>query len=174
LIHFRKLKLGDIDNIYRDEELKKLLVVDPRGEKFAIVMEEEGKIIGGASGYIENSCAMLQAIVVKDKQQSTVLKDGLLRSLIHILDLEGMNVLLTRDKDLIYEKIGFNEYMPEDREKIQLGELISEDLKEVGFSWLNIKDFFRSSCNKNGLESTKISCKDSQGIPADLSWRKQE
>lgn len=142
MIEFRKMKLGDLDTIYQDKELRPLITVLPKGHKFAVVIEEDGQILGGASGYTEDNAAFLQCTVVKDMEQSSLYKDGLIRSLIHLLELDGIDYLFVREDDPLYLKIGFEKIQHLDRMADQFNEMILEDIRQGNALCINFDKFF--------------------------------
>ena len=106
---FRKLSLHDITSIYEDMELRALLTVKPVGKKFGVVMDIDGCLKGGITGYIDGDGAMIQELRIKGKDDNDLYRDGLLRSSMHALELDGVKMLFTKsteDKD-IYTNIGF-------------------------------------------------------------------
>ena len=142
MISFRKMKLGDLDKIYKDEEIRSLITVAPKGVKFAVVIELNEKIIGGASGYVDNNAAIAQCIVVKDCNEKSIYKDGLIRSLIHFLELDGIEYLLVNETDPIYKGIGFQELKGNEGFINYLGEEAKRDISAESSQWINLKEFF--------------------------------
>ena len=47
-----------------------MVTVPPIGEKFGVVIDDRGKIIGGATGYTDEDSAVIQKIVIDDVAQS--------------------------------------------------------------------------------------------------------
>lgn len=144
MISFRKMKLGDLDSIYKDEEIRPLITIAPKGVKFAVIAEQEEKILGGASGYVENNAAIVQYINVKDINEKSLYKDGLIRSLIHFLELDGVELLFVNEKDPIYHSIGFLELQGTEEFVKYLGEEIKTDIIVKNTIWINLNEFFRS------------------------------
>ncbi len=107
MIRFRRMRLEDMEAVYGEPSLRSLITVAPKGDKFAVVIEDDGRILGGATGYTEHTCAIIQAIHVLSGEGHALYKDGLVRSLIHILELDGFTWLLTVDQDQVYDTIGF-------------------------------------------------------------------
>ena len=60
MVRFRKLKLGDLDFIYKDPDLRPLITTAYKGNSFAVVVEEGERIIGGVSGYATDTYAFLK------------------------------------------------------------------------------------------------------------------
>ncbi len=144
MIRFRKLRVGDLDEVYQDDELRPLITGKPKGRRFAAVVDEEEQILGGVSGYLKDKAAYIQCVILKDMKQKDVYQDGLIRSLIHFLDLDGAEYLFVRrEKDeALYRKIGFQPIRAEIRK--QSAE-IPDALQKGDILWLNLKDFFEES-----------------------------
>jgi hypothetical protein len=138
------MKLGDLDSIYQDKDLRPLITIQPKGHKFAAVIEEEGLILGGASGYAEDRAAFLQCAVIKEVEQRSLYKDGLIRSLIHFLELDGTDFLFVREDDPLYREIGFHKIQPDSEFTDQLSETIEEDIQQGNILCINLKEFFIS------------------------------
>ncbi|HHY82064.1 MAG TPA: hypothetical protein GX505_05210 [Clostridiales bacterium] len=143
MISFRKMKLGDLENIYKDTEIRPLITVTPKGKKFAVVIELDEQIIGGASGYVENNAAIAQSVIVKESDQKHLYKDGLIRSLIHFLELDGIELLFINDIDPLYQIIGFHELQGNEDFLSNLGDEANNDIKINHTLWINLKDFFK-------------------------------
>lgn len=109
MLIFRKMMLEDLSQIYNDMDLRPLITVSPNDKKFGIVIDSDGHIIGGVTGYIDGKNAMIQEIIVKSQDNYAMYKDGLIRALIHMLDLDGIKLLFAspiEDRE-IYTDIGF-------------------------------------------------------------------
>jgi len=144
MVSFRKLKLGDLDPIYKDPELRPLITTAYKGNSFAVVIEFENKIIGGASGYVINSLSFLKKVIIKNSEYRSLYMDGLIRSLIHFLELDGINFLFVEDSNQIYLNIGFNKLQgSEDFIKEYPDIKIQFDRESKHIYWINVKDFFK-------------------------------
>ena len=144
MVNFRKMRIGDLDAIYQDEELRPLITVQPKGRKFAAVMEEDGQILGGVSGYLEEKAAFIQCAVMKDMEQGSLYKDGLIRSLIHFLDLDGTECLFVRENDPVYREIGFEAIRPEKVALDQFSKKVQKELQQDNILWIDLKEFFHN------------------------------
>lgn len=142
MIRFRRLELKDLDDVYQDPHLRNLLLVEPAGEKFGVVLESEGRLLGGITGYTLADWGRIQRTCVRPEAQDTELLDGLLRSVIHILELSGCAYLLSEESGPLYQRAGF-----------QSIEVLSEPVPDAfadtlpegrSFFWLNLPAFFRS------------------------------
>ena len=99
MIIFRKIKLEDLDVIYNDQILRPLLTAeapDP-GQRFGMVIERDKCIVGGVCGYRLYGRAFINCVIIKNSREEAVLLDGLIRSLIHVLDREGVKELYAVD-----------------------------------------------------------------------------
>ena len=110
MVNFRKLKLGDLDRIYKDTELRPLITSSYKGNSFAVVVELDNEIIGGASGYVVGSTAFMKNVIIKDVKQHLLYMDGLIRSLIHFLELDGLEILFVEGKALYLLPLAFTDY----------------------------------------------------------------
>ncbi|MGI6188517.1 MAG: hypothetical protein GX041_07360 [Clostridiales bacterium] len=119
MLVFRKIKSEDLDIIYRDKTLRPLLTagIPDRYQRFAVVIERDKRITGGASGYRIDDRAYCNCIVIKDPEDEAVLFDGLIRSLIYVLDREEVKEIYTAGGiyQQRYERIGFKPVKPEAR-----------------------------------------------------------
>jgi len=149
---FRKLSLHDIALIYEDMELKPLLTVKPMCQKIGVVMDIDGCLKGGITGYIDREGAMIQKLKIKKEYATPLCKDGLIRSLIHALDLNGIKLLFTKKtEDIdIYTNIGFKKIDSIILDSnIILGDIIKKDIGRDHIFFINLKDFFnKNSCNR--------------------------
>lgn len=141
MIRFRKMEIEDIDNIYNDPELRPLVTLPPRAERFAVVAEEKDMLIGGAAGYINSKYAFAEYIVITCKEQHDIFEDGLIRSLIHILESEGINYLFVREGEdcSVYGQIGFRgiKEWPKDSPIPRITDLSADEL-----IWIDLNNFF--------------------------------
>lgn len=110
MLTFRKIKLEDLDIIYSNPSLWPLITTFTKGEKFAVVIDEDGCLKGGVSGYITDEQAFISCVIIQNTFNENALKDGLIRSLIYILERNGVKTLsITDDEkdDPLYKTIGF-------------------------------------------------------------------
>ena len=138
MVNFRKLKLGDLDRIYKDTELRPLITSSYKGNSFAVVVELDNEIIGGASGYVVGSTAFMKNVIIKDVKQHLLYMDGLIRSLIHFLELDGLEILFVEGESPVFTSIGFY--------RLQGTEEFLSDCKEIlsgrkDVYWINVKNF---------------------------------
>lgn len=145
MVNFRRMKIGDLDSIYKDQEIRSIITTSsPNKPKFAVVIEENNHIQGGASGYIMENAALLQNIVVKQHENSTVYKDGLIRAMIHFLELDGMDFLIVRDEDTIYTDIGFHLLQEDESFSVGLVRHMEEEFANTNsIYWIALKNFFK-------------------------------
>ncbi|NLI59910.1 MAG: hypothetical protein GX375_00580 [Clostridiales bacterium] len=147
MLHFRKMDIEDLQYIYSDDYLKPLLTVDPVGDKFGVLIDEDGIMRGGLTGYTDGRGAMIQMIRVPEGPQQSQLKEGLLRAAIYMLDKDNINYVFFKGKmEDIFISVGFSIY---DKSNISLseeiGQLITNDLEEQ-FAFLDVEDFFNQPC----------------------------
>lgn len=129
MILFRSMGLEDLSPILQNDALKPLLTVAPKGEKWGLVLEISDSILGGMTGYYEKQgerkCAFIQCLQLVEELDTPQYRDGMLRSAINKVDLEGAYDLFC-PKEIVgnLQAIGF--------QKIKEGELL----------YLNTKEFF--------------------------------
>lgn len=112
MLTFRRMTIDDLDTIYRDIGLRPLLTTPSLGKKFGVVIDLDDNIIGGVTGYIDGKNATIQKLIVKDQKNYIMYKDGLIRTLIHTLDLDGIRLLFVEPKEDVnlYTNIGFQKF----------------------------------------------------------------
>ena len=92
MILFRSMGLEDLSPILQNDALKPLLTVAPKGEKWGIVLEIGGSILGGITGYYEYELgkkrAYVQCLRLVNELDTPQYRDGMLRSAINKVDLE--------------------------------------------------------------------------------------
>jgi len=127
--------LEDIDYIYNNKLLRPLVTVPPIGEKFGVVIDEEGNIRGGATGYTENEKAVIQKIIVENtsQTQNALLKEALIRSVIYILERHGVKkIFIDKSEEEICRKIGFEDW--------------EEENKGASILYIDTEKFFENPC----------------------------
>jgi hypothetical protein len=146
MIQYRKMQLDDLDFIYKDPELRPLVTSYAKTARFAVLVECDNSIFGGVTGFTVKNAAFIQVLIIKEKEkkQQKIYKDGLIRSLIHILERDGIEIIFVDlDKeDNAYYKIGFKklegkEYFIKDLEKP-----IKENFNINSIYWISTKDYF--------------------------------
>ncbi|NLB41098.1 MAG: hypothetical protein GX815_02355 [Clostridiales bacterium] len=143
MVNFRRMKIGDLDAIYRDPEIRSIITTSTKEPKFSVVIEEDNYIRGGASGYLIENAAFMQNIVVKIHKDSTVYKDGLIRSMIHFLELDGVDFLFVVEEDSIYEDIGFCRLQGDECFFSNFEEALSDEFLDSKIVyWISLKKFF--------------------------------
>lgn len=149
MVGFRRLKLGDLDRIYRDSEIRPLITTSYKGSSFAVIIEQEDDIMGGVSGYAVDNAAFVQNIIVKEICQRSVYMDGLFRSLIHFLELDGLEVLFIKGDaegdNSLYFSIGFHELFCTEKFSEKQKEWIQEAFHGKPVYWIDLKKFFSSN-----------------------------
>ena len=148
MLHFRKMDIEDLEFIYSNDNLRPLLTVAPIGEKFGVLVDEEGAIKGGLTGYIDRQGAMIQMIMVPEGPEHSQLKEGLLRATVYMLDRENVKIIFYKEEvDDIFNCIGFKQLkdistLPD----LGVGKLIIDDIGKDPFSFLEVEKFFDHTC----------------------------
>lgn len=151
MIRFRRMELKDLDGLYRDQSLRPLLLVEPSGEKFGVVLESEGKLLGGITGYTSKAWGRIQCACLCPEAQDPMLLDGLIRSAIHILELSGCIYLITEESGPLYEGAGFQ---PMKSLPSSMPESFANTLPAGRpLNWLNLPEFFRQDPHGGEAES---------------------
>ena len=111
---FRPMELKDLQPVLASDNLKALLTVPPMGEKWGMVLEEEGLLKGGATGYCETDAdgqkrAVVQAILFEPEMDLLPIRDGMLRSIVNKADLMEAYELYCPQELMgnLYHAIGF-------------------------------------------------------------------
>ena len=143
MVRFRKLKLGDLDFIYKVPDLRPLITTPYKGNSFAVVVEEGERIIGGVSGYATDTSAFLKKAIIKHIEQKSLYMDGLIRSLIHFLELDGIEYLFVEEFNPVYLDIGFNKLQGTEEFLIKENSSMPTYHDAEHVYWINVKDFFK-------------------------------
>lgn len=143
MIQIRMMKEEDMQALYGDDALKPLIIIENWGEPYCIIAEESGKIVGGLSGSIQGTEAALQLCVIGDVRTiaGTVLIEGLIRSILYVLDKRGVGkaYLMMDTEESIRNKIGF-----QPMDTTDMPDWIQSDRKNV---WsIGIKEFLAQDC----------------------------
>jgi len=135
------MTLEDIEYIYNHEVLKPLVTVPPIGQKFGVVIDDRGNIIGGATEYTDNDRAVIQKIVVDDVPQSQILKESLIRSVIYILERKGIKtIFIDKCEEELCKRIGFRESM---------------EINKDSLLFIDTAKFFQKTCCSSSIEINK-------------------
>lgn len=143
MVNFRRLKLGDLDRIYRDQELSPLITTSYEGNSFAVVAELDNEIVGGVSGYSIGNAAFAKKIIVKAIEQRSVYLDGLMRSLIHFLELDGLEYLFVEGDNPLYSAIGFQKLQGKEKFLRREDAGIHAHFNGKHIYWINVIEFFK-------------------------------
>jgi len=139
MLYFRNMALEDIEYIYNHQLLKPLVTVPPIGEKFGVVIDDGGRIIGGATGYTDKDKAVIQKIVVDNVAELKMLKESLIRSVIHVLDRRGVKtIFIDKSEEELCKKIGFQEFTGE---------------KQDSLLFIDTEKFFQRPCCSTSIET---------------------
>ncbi|HHT65800.1 MAG: hypothetical protein ACOX25_07405 [Caldicoprobacterales bacterium] len=144
MVHFRRMRLSDLDRIYRDPEIRPLITTSYKGNSFAVIIEQEGDIIGGVSGYAVDNAAFVLTMVLKEVGEYSAYIDGLIRSLIHFLELDGLDLLLIKGDgdESLYSSIGFHKLHGTEKFLDKQKEQIQEAFQEGTIYWIDLRKFF--------------------------------
>ncbi|OPJ57211.1 GNAT family N-acetyltransferase [Alkalithermobacter paradoxus] len=107
-----------------------------------LAIYDDKNILGCASYKTEDGIAYLKDFIVLDKTSEGILKDGLIKSLLNLADLNGIKLFLIK-KDInekFFKKIGFMDLS--EREFI-----VSENLKDEEYIYAILPDFFNTACH---------------------------
>ncbi len=141
MITICKAKTEDI------EKIKKIL--ENEGVDFEnikedfLVVYEKNKILGlGGYKKIEN-VGILNYLRILEKNMELVLKDGLIKALLNLADLNKIKVFLVKkeDDEMFYKKIGFNALESRDF-------ILNISLQEK-YLYIKLADFFNHPCKGN-------------------------
>ncbi len=143
MIQIRMMKEDDMQAVYADVHLKPLLLAEAWGDMYCIIAEENGTIVGGLSGSVSGNLAALQVCAIGGVQaiNGTVLTEGLIRSILYVLDKRGVSeaYLVTDVAETVRQKIGF---APIDAEA--LPEFIKR--RDGAACSVDIKEFLAQDC----------------------------
>lgn len=142
MVQIRLMKESDMQAIYADPALKPLLLAEAWGSAYCIVAEENGKLVGGLRGSVAGSEAALQVCAAggAEKTSEAVLTEGLIRSILYVLDKRGVaRGYLTMDTaPKILEKIGFSPVS---------ADALPDWIKGRQDAWtIDVKDFLAQDC----------------------------
>jgi hypothetical protein len=146
MVNFRRMRIGDLDSIYRDPEIRSIITTSTKEPKFAVVIEEDRTVLGGASGYVVENAAFMQRIAIKKHKDGALYKDGLIRSMIHFLELDGVDFLFVGEGDSLYEDIGFYKLRGNESLLTPYFGLINDEFADVtSVYWISTKSFFENN-----------------------------
>ncbi len=139
-----------ICKIYKKSEVKIKSILDKENVDYSKIEQNilgayENEELLGFGGYeIKNSIAFLSTINVFDKNIELVLKDGLIKSLLNMADINGINIFMVKKWDQIdfYKRIGFNELSNKDF-------LLDIDMNENEYLYIKLAEFFKNPCKGN-------------------------
>jgi N-acetylglutamate synthase-like GNAT family acetyltransferase len=105
---------------------------------------ENNQLLGFAGYEIKNNMAFLKTINVIDKTLGMVLKDGLIKSLLNMADINGINIFMVKkyDEMSFYKNIGFNDLNNRDF-------LLDINIDENEYLYIKLTDFFKNPCKNN-------------------------
>ncbi|WFD12146.1 hypothetical protein [Tepidibacter hydrothermalis] len=139
-----------ICKMYEKSEISIKSILDEENVDYSKIKQnilcayENEKLLGFAGYEIKNNVAFLSTINILDKTLEGVLKDGLIKSLLNMADLNGINIFMVKKCDPInfYRNIGFKELENRDF-------LLEIDINENEYLYLKLADFFKNPCKSN-------------------------
>ncbi|WP_248476587.1 hypothetical protein [Tepidibacter aestuarii] len=105
---------------------------------------ENEELLGFAGYEIKNNIAFLSTINIFDKTLEMVLKDGLIKSLLNMADINGIKIFMVKECGQMnfYKNIGFDKLYNRDF-------LLDIDIDENEYSYIKLADFFENPCRSN-------------------------
>lgn len=142
MITISKVKIKDIESIQKN--LQKTGVDIKNLEDNFLVVYENDSILGFGGYDILENIAALKVLTITEKSMESILKDGLIKSLLNLADLNKLKIfIIKKDNDeKFYKNIGFKEL--ENRDFI-----LNLDLNYKEYIYINIDDFFNNPCKGN-------------------------
>ncbi|MEJ8555456.1 GNAT family N-acetyltransferase [Tepidibacter sp. Z1-5] len=139
-----------ICKMYEKSEIRIKSILDEENVDYSKIKQnilcayENEKLLGFAGYEIKNNIAFLSTINIFDKTLEMVLKDGLIKSLLNMADLNGINIFMVKKYDQInfYRNIGFKELDNRDF-------LLGIDINKNEYLYLKLADFFKNPCKSN-------------------------
>ncbi|WP_099189268.1 GNAT family N-acetyltransferase [Tepidibacter mesophilus] len=134
-----------ICKMYEKNEIKIRSILDKENIDYEKIKQnilcayENGELLGFAGYEIKENIAFLSTINIFDKSLDMVLKDGLIKALLNMADINGINIFIVKKCDEInfYKNIGFNNLNNEE---------VLFDVDENEYLYLKIADFFKNPC----------------------------
>ena len=139
-----------ICKMYENSEIRIKSILDAENVDYGKIKQnilcsyENEKLLGFAGYEIKSNIAFLSTINIFDKTLEMVLKDGLIKSLLNMADINGINIFMVKKCNTInfYNNIGFNELDNRDF-------LLGIDINENEYLYLKLADFFKNPCKSN-------------------------
>lgn len=126
LREYKETEIQQIEDILLEEKINDLEL-----NKNIIVVVEDNIVLGLCKFEIENENSWLKYLIIKKSNRGQYLGDGLLRTVLNKLDLQGIEKMFYNDMDLYLIKKGFKE-------------------NKEGILELNISEFFSIGCKCPG------------------------
>ncbi|SHJ80039.1 hypothetical protein [Tepidibacter formicigenes] len=142
MITICKIKEEDLKKIETILEEKNIDIKNIK-ENYLAVYDKDN--ILGFGGYdLLNNIAVLKVIDIFDKNMENILKDGLIKSLLNLADINGIRIfMIKKDKNIsFYKNIGFVELDNRDF-------ILNLDINEEEYIYINLLEFFKNPCKGN-------------------------
>ena len=124
---YKEDEIQQIKDILNKEKINDLKI----NSDLILIVSEDNAVLGLCSVEIKNSEYWLKHLIIKEDSRGQELGDGLLRTMLNKLDLQGIKSLYYKDIDSYLVEKGFIK-------------------NEKGFLELNISDFFTNGCTCSG------------------------
>jgi hypothetical protein len=125
MIKYKKMEQKDLELMIASNIFKELLQFQPTDkELFCFLGEDNGQIVTGLSGVHDGQKAEIKTVVLT-ANETHIIKEGLIRASIHMLDRMGIEFLETNIKDDVFSKIGFSKKNDEDY-RISIAEFFAQ------------------------------------------------
>ena len=129
MLEIRQFKESEVQQI--EDILLKEKINDLELNKNTIVVVEDRIVLGVCRYVVENDNSWLKYLIVKENNRGELLGDGLLRTVLNKLDLQGVKRIYYSNIDTYLIKKGFKE-------------------NDKGLLELNISEFFSVGCKCSG------------------------
>lgn len=93
MVKIEPIGVKHLEDIYNTIEIRPLITVEPVGEKFGVVLIEDDKIKGGATGYKMDENCIVQKLILENEFNTIQYRDGVIRALINLTELSGGSYL---------------------------------------------------------------------------------
>ncbi|SHH50187.1 GNAT family N-acetyltransferase [Tepidibacter thalassicus] len=109
-----------------------------------LVVYEENDILGFGGYELLDNIAVLKIIDIFDKGMDSILRDGLIKSLLNLADINGIRIFMVKKDENVsfYKNIGFKDLKNRDF-------ILNLDVNEDEYLYINILEFFTNPCRGN-------------------------
>lgn len=140
MVEFKVPEQKDIEEIMKDASFNKLMDIYSIKNQIILVIKDNNRIIGGVSGFYEDIYAFATTLIVKtnDDNNKIILTDGLLRTLVNLLENKGIEKLFINNV-YIPDRIPSYPLIHNENSTIH-GKILNFKLDSV----IDVKNFFSS------------------------------